>query len=175
MGQTCSYIFVQPGDSCGALASRCGISGAQFTQYNPGSNFCSRLMPKQPVCCSEGALPDLKPKQNADGTCASYVVQPGEYCSLIAENHYISVADIEAYNTKTWGWNGCASLPQYANICLSPGNPPMPSAVEDAVCGPQVSGTARPSDWSQIQELNQCPLNACVSRPSPETTLSREN
>ncbi|KAK4252203.1 class V chitinase [Corynascus novoguineensis] len=163
MGQTCSYIFVEPGDSCGALASRCGISDADFTKYNPGSNFCSTLMPKQPVCCSEGDLPDLKPKPNADGTCASYTVQPGEYCALIAENHYISVADIESYNAQTWGWAGCNSLARYANICLSPGDPPMPSPVDNAICGPQVPGTARPADWSQIATLNPCPLNACCN------------
>jgi hypothetical protein len=163
MGQTCSYILVNPGDSCGSLASRCGITGAEFTQYNPGSSLCSTLKPRQPVCCSEGALPDLKPKQNENGTCFSYTVKSNEYCQLIAENHYISVADIESYNSQTWGWTGCGLLQRGASICLSPGDPPMPSVVNGTVCGPQMRGTSRPSDWSQISSLNPCPLNACVS------------
>jgi hypothetical protein len=172
MGQTCSYILVQSGDSCGSLASRCGITPAQFTQYNPGSTFCSTLMPQQPVCCSEGAVPDLRPKQNADGTCFSYKVQAGEYCQLIASNHYITVADIETYNSQTWGWSGCAGLQRDANICLSTGAPPMPAAVPGTVCGPQVSGTPRPANWSDISSLNPCPLNACVSHsPIPLSLL----
>ena len=164
MGQTCSYILVQSGDSCGSLASRCGITPAQFTQYNPSSTLCSTLMPKQPVCCSEGAVPDLTPKQNADGTCFSYKVQAGEYCQLIASNNYITVDNIETYNSQTWGWTGCSGLQRDANICLSPGAPPMPAVVDGAICGPQMSGTARPANWSDISSLNPCPLNACVSR-----------
>lgn len=123
-------------------------------------------MPRQPVCCSTGAVPDLTPKQNADGTCFSYKVQAGEYCQLIASNNYITVANIEAYNSQTWGWSGCDGLQSGANICLSPGTPPMPAVVAGTVCGPQVSGTSRPANWSSISSLNPCPLNACVSCPA---------
>ncbi|KAH6849837.1 glycoside hydrolase superfamily [Chaetomium sp. MPI-CAGE-AT-0009] len=163
MGQECSTVTVQPGDLCGALASRCGISTADLYKYNPSPTFCNTLQPGQLVCCSEGVLPDLNPKPNPDGTCANYTVQPGEYCSLIASKFQLSVDDIETYNSKTWGWNGCGNVPQYAVICLSSGDPPMPTPLENAICGPQVPGTARPSDWSQIATLNPCPLNACCN------------
>jgi hypothetical protein len=39
----CRYIRVASGDSCAALASKCGISGADFTKYNPSSTLCSSL------------------------------------------------------------------------------------------------------------------------------------
>jgi len=54
----CRDIQVAPGDSCASLASRCGISGNDFTKYNPQPNLCAKLMPKQFVCCTKGDLPD---------------------------------------------------------------------------------------------------------------------
>ncbi|TFA97437.1 hypothetical protein CCMA1212_010831 [Trichoderma ghanense] len=157
----CSYILVKSGDSCASLASRCGISAANFTKYNPSSTLCSTLKVGEPVCCSSGSLPNLTPQKNPDGTCASYTVKSGDYCALIAQNNYITVDNIETYNAKTWGWNGCSNLQLGANICLSTGDPPMPAVVPGTVCGPQVAGTKRPANWSDIGSLNPCPLNAC--------------
>ena len=71
MGSTCSYIQVQPGDSCTSLIPRCAITAEQFFQYNPHLTGCSTLVPRQPICCSEGGLPDLRPQKNSDGTCPS--------------------------------------------------------------------------------------------------------
>ncbi|KAH6641888.1 class V chitinase-like protein [Chaetomium tenue] len=163
MGTTCSYIQVQAGDSCASLVSRCGITSQQFYQYNPSPTLCSTLALRQPVCCSEGTLPDLRPQKNPDGTCFDYTVKSGDYCAVIADHHYLTVADIEKYNLQTWGWTGCNLLQLGANICLSPGYPPMPSIVDNTVCGPQVSGSARPADWATISLLNPCPLNACCN------------
>jgi hypothetical protein len=50
--------------------------------------------------------------------------------------------DLTAWNTQTWGWEGCSNL-QLGNICLSTGSPPMPAPVTDAVCGPLFRGPAR--------------------------------
>ncbi|KAL2120204.1 hypothetical protein VTJ04DRAFT_4230 [Mycothermus thermophilus] len=163
MGQTCSYILVQPGDSCASLAARCGITGAQFTEFNPSPTLCSTLQPRQPVCCSSGSLPDLTPKPNADGTCATHNVVPGDSCWDIADKNYITMDDIERFNSRTWGWEGCSSL-KPGPICISTGEPPMPEPVEGTVCGPQVPGTKRPSSWDQISSLNPCPLNACCNK-----------
>ncbi|KAK3303739.1 glycoside hydrolase superfamily [Chaetomium strumarium] len=58
MGQACSYTQVAAGDGCWSLAQRCGITQDQFVQYN-GADICSKLQPRQYVCCSEGVLPDL--------------------------------------------------------------------------------------------------------------------
>jgi chitinase len=106
----CIYILVNSGDSCASLATRCGLTASNFTKYNPSSTFCSNLTIGEPVCCSSGSLPNLTPQKNPDGTCASYTVKSGDYCASIAQNHYITVDNIEAYNTQTWGWNGCSNL-----------------------------------------------------------------
>jgi GH18 family chitinase len=37
----------------------------------------------------------------------------------------------------------------------------MPRPIANAVCGPQVPGTIKPSSGTNISELNPCPLNAC--------------
>lgn len=122
---TCRDIQVFGGDSCGSLASKCGISGSDFTKYNNNTkNFCSTLKPKQWVCCSAGSLPDHRPQPNKDGTCNTYHVQDGDGCWSIADAFGISQDDIEKYNKKTWGWGGCKYLQKEANICLSKGDPP---------------------------------------------------
>ncbi|KAJ7161200.1 glycoside hydrolase family 18 protein [Mycena filopes] len=148
MGATCSYILVQSGDGCAGLASRCGISGADFTKFNPSSTLCSTLQPGEPVCCSAGSLPDLTPQRNPDGTCATYTAVSGDFCAAIASTNRITVADIE----------------DPGPICLSKGDPPMPVAVNGTQCGPQVAGTKRPSNWADISSLNPCPLNACCDK-----------
>ncbi len=71
MGSTCSYIQVQPHESCASLISRCATTTEQFFQYNPGPSFCTTLAPQQPICCSEGILPDLGPQKHPDGIWAS--------------------------------------------------------------------------------------------------------
>lgn len=47
----CRIETVRPGDSCGLLAKRCGISPAVFTQYNPDPKLCSTLQSGTRVCC----------------------------------------------------------------------------------------------------------------------------
>ncbi|KAH6617398.1 glycoside hydrolase family 18 protein [Chaetomium tenue] len=163
MGATYSYNLVQPGDGCDSLATRCGITGAQFTEYNPDPALCSTLAPRQPVYCSSGPLPNVSPQPSPDGACAVHVVQKGDTCSDIANNNYITVDDIEQWNLQTWGWEGCRNL-QLGPICISTGAPPMPPAVDGVVCGPQVLGTTRPASWSDITMLNPCPLNACCDK-----------
>ncbi|KAH6688814.1 hypothetical protein BKA61DRAFT_565392 [Leptodontidium sp. MPI-SDFR-AT-0119] len=158
---TCTTIQVVSGDGCASLASKCGITAALFTTYNPSSTLCSTLAVGQHVCCSAGTLPDYSPQENADGSCASYLVVSGDYCSAIAETNSITIAKIEEYNTETWGWTGCDNLQAGVSICLSTGTPPFPAPITNAVCGPQVPGTVAPTDGSDIALLNQCPLLAC--------------
>lgn len=159
----CRTVRVASGDSCHSLATECGISGAKFTKYNPDPKLCSSLQPGQSVCCSPGSLPNNSPKTNADGSCHSYIVQPGDSCSTIAASHSISMADIEEYNSNTWGWMGCQKQNFKAGqkICLSSGTPPFPAPISNAVCGPQVPGTSEPDNGIEWKELNACPLYAC--------------
>lgn len=158
----CSTIQVVFGDGCGSLAQRCGITAAQFTEYNPDPKECSTLQPGEHVCCSAGTLPNFAPPPQADGTCAVYTIQTNDDCAMIAAAHSLTVDDINNYNNNTWGWNGCSS-PLYPNqiICLSTGKPPMPAPLSNAVCGPQVPGTPTPPSGTNISSLNPCPLNAC--------------
>ncbi|KAK8004679.1 chitinase [Apiospora arundinis] len=155
----CSTIKVNQDDGCGALASRCGISGDQFTKYNPG--ICSTLVVGQRVCCSAGTLPDITPKPNPDGSCFA----PDQSCSSIGAVYGLTNAMIESFNNgTTWGWLGCGDVPRYLTICLSKGNPPLPNAVANAQCGPTVPGTKAPTNGTVIAALNPCPLNACCNK-----------
>lgn len=106
----CKTIQVKEGDDCGKLATRCEISPAKFTKYNPSKTLCSSLLAGQHVCCSAGTLPDFSPKPNKDGTCAVHTVQNNDDCSKIAGENSISKGDIDDWNQKTWAWMGCSSL-----------------------------------------------------------------
>lgn len=153
-----------------SLAAECGISASDFDKYNPGSTFCSTLVPGQHVCCSAGTMPDYRPQPNADGTCASHYVEIDENCATLAAANGLTIAEIESFNNDTWAWEGCDAdrfqARQY--ICLSKGDPPMPAEVANAVCGPQKPGTQQPASGVSLASLNPCPLNACcVCSPLP--------
>lgn len=158
-----SYKVVVSGDSCATLVTKCGITAALFYQYNPASHLCSTLKIGQVVCCSSGTPPDLTPKPLPDGTCFTFEVTARTFCAEIATDHYITVAQIESVNGRTWGWMGCARLQAGQRICLSTGNPPMPAPVTNALCGPQVPGTPKPTGSTTLTSLNPCPLNACCN------------
>ncbi|KOS19727.1 Killer toxin subunits alpha/beta [Escovopsis weberi] len=157
----CDTIQVVPGDSCAALATRCGVSPTDFTKYNPAKDLCAKLVPKQHVCCSKGDLPDFRPQKNSDGSCASYQVSTGDNCGDIAAANGLEMSDLEDFNKKTWGWNGCERLLIDTVMCLSEGDPPFPAPMANALCGPQVPGTEKPTNGTDFADLNPCPLNAC--------------
>lgn len=159
----CRTIQVVSGDSCASLATKCGISGSDLTKFNPSPTFCSTLRVGQHICCSSGTLPDLTPKPNPDGSCASYLVQSGDWCDKIATSNGLTVDDIEFFNRKTWGWSGCKRLFAGSRICLSRGDPPMPEPITNAVCGPQKPGTPEPPKGTKLADLNPCPLKACCN------------
>ncbi|KAJ5364022.1 Peptidoglycan-binding Lysin subgroup [Penicillium cataractarum] len=160
----CTTITVVAGDGCDTLASRCGISGADFTIYNSADDtFCSNLVPNQRVCCTAGTLPDISPKPNADGSCATYLTTDNDNCDALAAEYGLTVDKLEEYNKgTTWGWNGCSNLFTGVNICLSSGTAPMPAPIDNAVCGPVKPGTVAISGVD-LADLNPCPLNACCN------------
>ncbi|KAH6698447.1 glycoside hydrolase superfamily [Leptodontidium sp. MPI-SDFR-AT-0119] len=160
----CRTIQVHPGDSCGSLAKRCGISGHDFEKYNPDPHLCSTLQTQQHVCCSPGGLPDLKPKPNPDGSCATYSATHGDNCAAIGAAHGLTVTEINSMNHHTWGWEGCINLQAEQTFCLSHGAPPMPAPIKGTICGPQVPGTKPPKDMSNLADLNPCPLKACCNK-----------
>lgn len=138
------------GDSCSSIAaSKCG--GIKLDQLYKFNNLteekCRTIKPKQPICCTAGTKPDLRPKKNSDGSCSSYKINDGDICKDVADAHYLTLEGgnaaeiIHDFNKgKTWGWMGCTKLIIGQNICLSDGTPPMPSPIENATCGPQVPG-----------------------------------
>lgn len=126
---TCKTTKVVEGDGCGSLADKCGLSPADFTEVNPGKDLCAKLVPGQHVCCSRGDLPDLRPKPNPDGSCATYTTIADDNCSKIGANFGLTQQELEDFNKKSWGWNGCNLLfPDYT-MCVSEGTPPMPAPV----------------------------------------------
>ncbi|GAB1317774.1 chitinase [Madurella fahalii] len=165
---TCRYIRVIPGDSCGALVSRCGISAADFYKYNPKANLCATLRPDDFVCCSPGDLykPE-SPKPSPDGTCATHLIQNGDSCDSLAKRYHVTVGDLERWNKgKTWAWTECREMLLGYNMCVSNGYAPLPPPQEGAQCGPLVPGTRPPADRSSpnaLANLNPCPLKACCS------------
>lgn len=159
----CRTEQVVSGDGCAALASRCGVSGADFMKYNSASNFCATLVPGQRVCCSSGSLPDVRPKPGSDGVCATHRVVAGDTCASLAAANGIKVSDINDFNKgTTWGWYSCDRLLVDTNICLSKGDPPLPFPISNAQCGPTKPGTKNPLK-KELKELNPCPLNACCN------------
>lgn len=159
----CRTVQVDPGNGCADLATTCGISPADFTKVNPGSDFCSTLRPKQHVCCSSGDLPDFRPQPNEDGSCNSYPVQANDNCDNLAAEYSLTRQDLEDFNENIWGWNGCKLLFKDTVMCLSKGTPSFPSPIANAVRGPQKPGSKPPTDGSDIADLNPCPLNACCN------------
>ncbi|KAL5363079.1 hypothetical protein BJX96DRAFT_186568 [Aspergillus floccosus] len=153
------------GDGCWSLAQKCGITQATLQSYNR-ADLCSSSSPVQPgdpVCCSAGTLPDFSPSPNPDGSCATYTIKPGDLCDTIASSHYMTVDKIKEVNKNTWGWAGCGYLMVGQKICISTGLRPFPPPIANAVCGPQVPGTSRPTNGTLWQDLNPCPLNACCN------------
>lgn len=104
------------------------------------------------------------PSVGGDGICFTHVLQAQDSCQSLAQRYSLAAPDIENFNSQTWGWHGCGNLQEGAFVCLSPGDPPMPVSLGRAVCGPQVPGTARPDQYSELASLNPCVSGDCVSR-----------
>ncbi|KAJ5868834.1 Rhomboid protein 2 [Penicillium rubens] len=105
----------------------------------------------------------VPPVPTKDGYCFKYIIQGYDTCAQIAKAHDITEADIESFNKNTWAWLGCRQLYQGDFICLSAGKPPMPMALPQATCGPQVPGTTRPANWADLASMNPCADSKCCA------------
>lgn len=103
----------------------------------------------QLVCCSGGSLP--VPEPDSYGNCKIHEVQSDESCWSIAndQSSLFSVDDLEDFNKRTLGWGGGKNLQASTIICLSPGNPPLPKPIPNAMCGPVKPGTQAPPQRRQ--------------------------
>ncbi|KAM0250707.1 hypothetical protein ACHAQJ_008501 [Trichoderma viride] len=90
----------------------------------------------------------------------SHTVASGEYCQLIAQNYYITVANLESRNSQTWDWMGCNNLQLGSVICLSTGAPPMPAEGQQRRVWAPGFRIQAAGNWTNISSLNPCPLNA---------------
>jgi hypothetical protein len=127
----CKLRTVVANDDCTSLASKCGISSADFMKANTKTNLCGTLAEGQQVCCTSGKRPNLKPKPDKDQNCATYLTKHDDGCSIIAVARDLTVNDLLKFNEQTWGWNGCKPevfFPGFL-MCVSEGTPPMPAAV----------------------------------------------
>ncbi|KAJ6787229.1 hypothetical protein PWT90_07013 [Aphanocladium album] len=122
----CKALRVTAGASCGSLSGKCGISGADFIRFN-GEGICARLTIGQYVCCSEGDLPDGRPKPNPDGSCRTRTIAAGDSCYDYLTEYNITEDDLNEYNTNTPEWKGCSRIFAGEVICVSAGTPPTAS------------------------------------------------
>ncbi|KAJ6127687.1 Peptidoglycan-binding Lysin subgroup [Penicillium samsonianum] len=76
-----NLLFSRADDSYAAIASRCGISGADFTKYNSAKGFYSKLKP--------------------DGLYAIATVGDSESCLTIGAANGLTEKDIDGFNQKT--------------------------------------------------------------------------
>ncbi|KAJ5938557.1 glycoside hydrolase family 18 protein, partial [Penicillium verhagenii] len=167
---TCSSILIISGDTCSSLAARCGITTTQLAEYN--TDICSSsLTDGEAICCSAGTL-NLPPQQSSDGLCYTHVIQYGDTCARLADAYSISTEDIEAYNNDTFGWTSCDDIRTGSFLCLSAGSPPMPVAISNYICGPQVTGTPRPDNISDIASLNPCVAQNCKPSTTSQSTMN---
>lgn len=135
---------------------------------SPSVDYTSQPVNSTPSatrCSTDGLRRRAPPSPNSDGSCAPYLVASGETCDSIAKAHGLEAGDITKFNIdKSWGFKECKGMPYDIYICLSEGEPPLPSPVDGLQCGPQVPGTEMPTNGSTLAELNPCPLNVCRSQ-----------
>lgn len=131
------------GQGCWALSQICGIAEDKLKKYNV-NGICDNLQVGPYVSCSEGSLPDFPPKPELDGSLKTYTIKKDDDCQSIANRNSVTVDDINNRNKNTWGWSGYKYLLPDAKIYLSTESPPMRAEVDNAICGPQASGTEKP-------------------------------
>lgn len=84
------FYTIRPGDTLFLIATRFDVSLGALQSANPGLNP-NRLIPGQRIC-----IPEQEPV-NCPGN-NTYVIEPGENLSLIAEKFTVSAADILILN-----------------------------------------------------------------------------
>lgn len=122
---TCKTRSVISGDDCGSLASKCGISAADFMKVNTKANPCATLTVSQQVCCTDGRYPDLKPKPDANGKLCHVLDEAWRQLLYgCGKSRDLTQTELENFNKNTRGWNGCKPEVLYPDFlrCVSTGN-----------------------------------------------------
>ncbi|KAF8595624.1 hypothetical protein BDV93DRAFT_528549 [Ceratobasidium sp. AG-I] len=127
----CKTATVASGDGCASLATKCGVSAADFTKYNPKLD-CSTLSPGQWVCCGSGTLPS----RQTDGLLRIPMVR-------VTQLMWWTARHVRGFRQRTTlqprrsipgtlrrgvsiRWTGCGGLQPGMRLCGSTGTPPLP-------------------------------------------------
>ncbi|KAI0103312.1 carbohydrate-binding module family 50 protein [Nemania sp. FL0031] len=99
------FYFVVSGDNCASIASRTGISLAQFIQWNPSvGSTCTNLWLGVYACISvigpgNGIATPTPIQDGMTKSCKSfYYVKSGDTCDSIAASYGISVSSFISWN-----------------------------------------------------------------------------
>lgn len=135
---------MQSGDTCSSIANATTISFSQILAYNAVlDNYCTNLIAGESICVSPpGGAPSLttiagntvtqtgvygtatasRPSPVATGTtqnCAKYyLVQPGDYCQLVALNQTVDLGLFESINPQID--SACDNLLSGFYYCVQP-------------------------------------------------------
>ncbi|KAG5790187.1 hypothetical protein H9Q69_010751 [Fusarium xylarioides] len=169
---TCKAISVIGGDSCGSLASKCGITAANFSKYNPNKELCSTLQPGQRIemfndkttwgwngckslaaginiCLSTGTPPLPAPVSNA--VCSP--LKPG----TTAPKKGQSLANLNPcpLNSCCDVWGQCGITPDYCTaekgLTGNPGTAPPKKNGCVSNCGIDIKNNSdKPKDFIKI-------------------------
>lgn len=141
---TCATYVVQSGDSCDAIASSKGISFSDILTYNPVlDNFCTNLIAGESICVSPpggvvslttipgntvtqtaiygtstASRPSPVPTDTTRNCAKYYLVQPGDYCQLVALNQTVDLSLFEAMNPQID--SACDNLLSGFYYCVKP-------------------------------------------------------
>ncbi|KAH7128638.1 LysM domain-containing protein [Dendryphion nanum] len=172
-----AFYFVKPDENCADIASKHGITLAQFQTWNPkaGTN-CAGLWAETYACVSiightpttsaptptqtNGIQTPLPTQPNLVSNCdAFYFVKAEENCADIAKKNGITLAQFQTWNPKA-GTN-CAGLWAEAYACVSIiGHTPTPTQPGNGIATPTPiqSGMVGNCNKFHFVEKNQlCP------------------
>ncbi|KAL0943523.1 LysM domain-containing protein [Colletotrichum truncatum] len=125
------FYFVQPGENCEQIASKSGLSVAQFISWNPSvGSTCGSLWANVNVCIGvvgfqpsptkpTNGIPTPQPTQPGmtDNCYKFYFVRPGETCNDVVAKHGISMGQFSNWN-PTVG-STCGDLWANVNVCVA--------------------------------------------------------
>ncbi|KAF2730321.1 hypothetical protein EJ04DRAFT_473926 [Polyplosphaeria fusca] len=180
---TCSSYIVQSGDTCLSIANTTGIDFYQILAWNPTiNNYCTNLLSGRNICVSPPggtrALTTIPgatatntaiyatttaspPSPIASGTtrkCGTYyLVQPNDYCQLVALNKTISLGLFLAINPSID--SQCSNLLTGEYYCVMPTADWNITASSTVVSAPTTVPTGTTPDcyeWYVIQSGDFC-------------------
>lgn len=144
-----AFYFVKAGDSCDSIASKHGITPAQFKDWNRGAgSSCTGLWADAYACVSvightptptnpgNGITTPTPAQPSMVSNCdAFYLVKSGDTCDSIASQHGITAAQFRDWNRGAG--SSCTGLWANAYACVSIiGHNPTPTQPGNGISTP---------------------------------------